>query len=77
MSEHLKEAPEFSKYQGIIDSLARETETPVDRVKDIYVIEHRKLERVARIKTFVPVLAGREVKRLLNDAHDDDADGVH
>jgi len=69
MSGPSKESLALSKQQSIIDSLARETETPVDIVKDIYVTEHSKLERVARIKTFVPVLASRRVKRLLNDVH--------
>jgi hypothetical protein len=51
---------------------------PADVVKDIYVVEHNKLERVARIKTFVPVLASRRVKRLLSHVRDDnDTSGIH
>ena len=48
-----------------IESLARETETPIAIVDEIYRIEHAKLDRVARIKTFVPVLIRRRVKELL------------
>ena len=48
-----------------IELLARETDTPVDTVQEIYRIEHDKLERSARIKTFISVLVHRRVKALL------------
>jgi hypothetical protein len=48
-----------------IELLARETGTPVDTVQEIYRVEHDKLERSSRIKTFVSVLAHRRVKALL------------
>ena len=48
-----------------IELLARETGTPVDTVQEIYRVEHDRLERSARIKTFVSVLAHRRVKALL------------
>jgi hypothetical protein len=47
------------------ETLARETDTPVDTVREIYRVEREKLERSARIKTYVPVLAHRRVKALL------------
>ena len=48
-----------------IETLARETDTPVDTVQEIYRAEHDRLERSARIKTFISVLAHRRVKALL------------
>jgi hypothetical protein len=48
-----------------IELLAREAGVPVDTVKEIYRVEFDKLERSARIKTFVSVLAHRRVKALL------------
>lgn len=48
-----------------IELLARETDTPVDTVQEIYRTEHEKLERSARIKTFISVLVHRRVKALL------------
>jgi hypothetical protein len=48
-----------------IESLARETDTPIDTVREIYRVERDKLERSARIKTFVFVLVHRRVKALL------------
>ncbi len=48
-----------------IELLARKTGVPVDTVHEIYRVERDKLERSARIKTFVSVLAQRRVKALL------------
>jgi Protein of unknown function (DUF3562) len=48
-----------------IETLARETDTPVADVRRVYATEHAKLDRVAKIKTFVPVLIRRRVKELL------------
>jgi hypothetical protein len=48
-----------------IEMLARETDVPVDIVHQIYEAEHDRLNRTARIKTYVPVLIRRHVKALL------------
>jgi hypothetical protein len=48
-----------------IETLARETEMPVELVQRIYVSERAKLERTARIKIYLPVLVHRHVKELL------------
>jgi len=50
-----------------IKSLARETDTPVELVHEIYSRERAKLEETARIKTYVPVLIHRHVKALLRE----------
>jgi Protein of unknown function (DUF3562) len=50
-----------------ITSLARETNSPVELVHEIYFRERAKLEKTARIKTFVPVLIHRHVKALLRE----------
>jgi Protein of unknown function (DUF3562) len=47
--------------------LARETDMPFELVQEIYVSERAKLERTARIKTYVPVLTHRHVKALLRE----------
>jgi Protein of unknown function (DUF3562) len=52
-----------------IATLARETDMPLEFVKEIYTIEHAKLERTARIKTYAPVLLHRNVKALLREHH--------
>jgi hypothetical protein len=48
-----------------IESLARQTDMPVELVQEIYLSERAKLERTARIKTYVSVLIHRHVKALL------------
>ena len=50
-----------------IENLARETDMPVELVQEIYTSERARLERTARIKTFVPVLIHRHVKDLLRE----------
>jgi Protein of unknown function (DUF3562) len=48
-----------------IEALARETGTPVATVQEIYKAEKAKLDRGAKIKTYIPVLTHRRVKELL------------
>jgi hypothetical protein len=48
-----------------VELLARETDTPVEAVRELYRIERERLENSARIKNFIPVLARRRVKELL------------
>jgi hypothetical protein len=50
-----------------IQMLARETDMPLELVQEIYVSEREKLERTARIKTYVPVLTHRHVKARLRE----------
>lgn len=50
-----------------IETLARETHSPLQLVEKIYTAERAKLEKTARIKTYVPVLTHRHVKQLLRE----------
>jgi hypothetical protein len=50
-----------------IELLAQETHLPRELVAKIYISERAKLERTARIKTYVPVLIHRHVKALLQE----------
>jgi hypothetical protein len=50
-----------------IDSLAGEMHMPREFVAELYAKERAKIERTARIKTYVPVLIRSEVKALLRD----------
>jgi hypothetical protein len=56
-----------SKHQANIEALAREVSAPIDEVTALYTIEHAKLDAVARIKTFVPVIANRRVRSRLRE----------
>lgn len=48
-----------------IELLASETHTSRELVKIVYSSERAKLEKTARIKTYIPVLVHRHVKALL------------
>jgi hypothetical protein len=50
-----------------IEQLSRETHTPRALVESLYTTELAKLERNARIKTYIPVLIHRNVKALLRE----------
>jgi hypothetical protein len=50
-----------------IELLARETDMPLKLVKTLYASERAKLERTARIKTYIPLLIRRHVKALLQE----------
>ena len=65
MSNQSLNPRDLPSLESEIELLARETDTPVEIVHRIYTIEHAKLDQVARIKTFVPVLIHRHVKELL------------
>ncbi len=52
-----------------IELLARETRMPRELVARLYTSARAKLERTARIKTYVPVLIHRQVKALLREQH--------
>lgn len=57
--------PDPAIAESEIESLARQTDTPVELVHQIYDLERARLDRVARIKTYVPALVHRRVKELL------------
>jgi hypothetical protein len=50
-----------------IELLASETHMSRELVKIVYSSERAKLERTARIKTYIPVLVHRHVKALLRE----------
>ena len=50
-----------------IELLADETHMPRELVKAVYSSERAKLEKTARIKTYIPVLVHRHVKALLRE----------
>jgi hypothetical protein len=58
---------ESSPVNSEIESLARETRAPHELVRKLYATECAKLEKMAKIKTYVPVLIRRRVKALLQE----------
>jgi Protein of unknown function (DUF3562) len=67
---HAMREPTFNGADGVdaeIEFLARETQSPRELVETLYARERAKLERTARIKTYIPVLIHRQVKALLQE----------
>jgi hypothetical protein len=65
MSEQAFDRPADTEAE--IELLACETHMPRDLVQAVYSSERAKLERTARIKTYIPVLVHRHVKALLRE----------
>jgi hypothetical protein len=57
------------KGRAELESLARDVAAPLEVVAELYRMEHERLESTAKIKTFVPVLAKRQVKTLFAVRH--------
>jgi hypothetical protein len=55
-----------AKQQQAIEALAKESETSVEHVRELYEIEHARLVSQARVKTFVSVIATRLVRNTLH-----------
>jgi hypothetical protein len=65
MSDLTTNPDETISQESEIEQLARQADVPVEIVHRIYDLEREKLEKAARIKTYVPVLAHRRVKEQL------------
>ncbi|HTE42025.1 MAG TPA: DUF3562 domain-containing protein [Steroidobacteraceae bacterium] len=52
-----------------LETLARDVAAPLDEVTELYRIEHERLESTAKIKTFVPVFASRQVRTIFALRH--------
>lgn len=50
---------------SITETLARQTNTPVETVAEIYAKESAELEQTARIKNFIRVIATRRTRVVL------------
>jgi len=66
MSDKPSHSPKLAAVQSIAEQLANETNTPIEQVAEIYASESAELERTARIKTFIGVLATRRTRHRLN-----------
>lgn len=65
MNDVVRDDQELASRESDIETLARETCTPIETVHKVYDIEHARLDRLARIKTYVPVLIRRHVRDIL------------
>ena len=58
---------DVSGVQRSAEALALQANIPVERVAEIYAAERAKLERTARVKNFVGVLAARRTRSILTE----------
>ena len=65
MNDMTSNPDETISQESEIELLARQADMPVEIVHRIYDLEREKLEKAARIKTYVPVLVHRRVKEQL------------
>jgi len=55
-----------ARHTQVIEALARENSAPVDHVRALFETEHARLQAVARVQTFVSVIATRLVRNVLH-----------
>lgn len=55
----------LSQEQWAIELLARETDTPIATVQEVFLIEYRKLAAHAHVKSYLSLLAGNSVRVIL------------
>jgi hypothetical protein len=56
---------DYAGDQKVIEALAKESNTSVDRVRELFEAEHAKLTAEARVKTYISVIATRLVRNAL------------
>jgi len=64
LSESENESREY-QVESNVEVLAREIGVPMEEIRDYYEAALRELRPHARIKAFLPILAGREVKQIM------------
>jgi hypothetical protein len=66
MPDTSENRPESRRERDTVERLARETNTPLDRVSEIYRAQADEIRRTARIKTYIDVLATQKTRNILN-----------
>jgi hypothetical protein len=47
-------------------AIARETKRPVEEVVRVYELQFQRLDREARVRNFLPILAARNARKILS-----------
>jgi hypothetical protein len=71
MATAIQPSVSAAKYDQIIETLAKETAVPVERVREIYESECSRLDADARVKTYVSVIATRLARNALQSTNKD------
>ena len=51
-----------------IERLSKETATPIEEVQAVYVVERAKLQRMAILKTMLPVMVSANLRKQLKQS---------
>jgi hypothetical protein len=62
MTGHSPDSLILEQEQWTIELLSRETHTTIARVREVFLEEYQRLAEGARIKAFLPLLAGNLVR---------------
>jgi len=73
MSDERRDPLGKSDDRSIAEALARKTKAPIEQVAEIYARESAELERTARIKKFIGVIATRRTQVILGALSDESA----
>ncbi len=65
----------LAQEQWTIELLARETQTSIPKVQELFLVEYARLTAGARIQSFVPLLTSNRVRDIL-DARNATRDSV-
>ena len=57
--------------RSIAEALARKTKAPIEQVAEVYARESAELERTARVKKFIGVIATRRTQVILGARSDE------
>lgn len=52
-----------------LELIARAAELPIEEVTDVYIIERTQLQQVARIQTYVPLIAEKHARDRIKHRH--------
>jgi hypothetical protein len=55
----------LSQEQWAIELLARETDTPIEKVREVFLVEYKKLAAHAHITSYLPLLACSSARGIL------------
>jgi Protein of unknown function (DUF3562) len=69
MAAAIQPSASSAKHDQIIETIAKETDVAVERVREIYESERSRLDADARVKTYVSVIATRLVRNALQSTN--------
>ncbi len=51
----------------LVEALARQTSQPLDEARRVYEVQFLELEKVARVRAYLPILAAKHARDILLD----------